>query len=70
MYGSVSNATQPSFTTQLITNWAPSDVKYLDLAQSASLVNRKTYRSGMLYPFSIEVVPQTTCPPRLVVCIR
>lgn len=64
MYGSVSNATQPSFTTQSISNWAPSTVKYLDLAQSASLVNRKTYRSGMLYPFSIEVVPLTTCPPQ------
>ncbi len=64
MYGSVSNATQPSFTTQLITNWAPSTVRYLDLAQCAGLVNRKTYRSGMIYPFSIEVVPQTTCPPQ------
>lgn len=64
MYGSVSSATQPSFTTQLITNWAPSTVKYMDLAQCASLVNRRQYRSGMLYPFSIEVVPQTTCPPQ------
>jgi len=66
MYGSVSNATQPSFITKAETDWdATGDgaIKYLDLAQCASLVNRRTYRSGMLYPFSIEVAPYTPCLP-------
>ncbi len=63
MYGSVSNATQPSFLTKDTGAWANGTSKYIDLAQSASLVNRRTYRSGMIYPFSIEVAPFTSAEP-------
>lgn len=65
MYGSVSSATQPSFVTKTENAWesgnaaGASAYRYMDLAQSASLLNRRTYRSGMLYPFSIEVVRPT-----------
>ena len=65
MYGSVSSATQPSFVTKNEDDWQSGDAagiaayRYMDLAQCSSLVNRRTYRSGMLYPFSIEVIPQT-----------
>lgn len=64
MYKTVASATQTSFITDAPSLWSgtaadPASYKYLDLPQCASLVNRRTYRSGMLYPFSIEVVPQT-----------
>lgn len=59
MYGTSANATQSSFILDT-GSFASGDYRYIDLGQIASLINRRMYRQGMIYPFSIELMPGTT----------
>ena len=62
MYGTSSNATQSSFILNT-GSFDSNDYRYIDLGQIASLINRRMYRQGMIYPFSLELMPGTIVNP-------
>jgi hypothetical protein len=62
MYGTPTNATQSSFILNT-GSFASNDYRYIDLGQIASLINRRMYRQGMIYPFSLELMTGTVVNP-------
>ena len=56
MFGSSASATQTSFIVQVPEGqWNSGDTKFVDLGQCLSLINRRSYRQGGLYPVSVSV---------------
>ena len=53
MYGSPSDATQTSFVVKFVADQG--DSRYVDVPQCLSLINRRKYPSGVIYPVSVEL---------------